>query len=64
MALTHEVSRPYLKVYHDFVYQIPFLESLRRHLSDQLVFEEVYMSLIIITMMHYCYVGNEGSYPN
>lgn len=42
MALTHQVSRPYLKVCHDFVYQIPFLESLRRHLSDRLVFEEVH----------------------
>lgn len=41
MVLTRRVARPYLKVVHDVVYQVPFLESLQHLLSDDLVFEEV-----------------------
>lgn len=41
MGLAHHISRPYLTVKHDLVYEIPFIESLQQCLKDPLIFDEV-----------------------
>lgn len=41
LSLAHQVSRPYLKVVHDCVCEVPLLQSLRQLLKQPLIFEEV-----------------------
>ena len=41
LNLAHRVSRPYLKVVHDCVCEVPLLQSLKQLLKQPLVFEEV-----------------------
>lgn len=48
MILQRRVSQPYLKIVNDCIYYIPFLESLHRLLSDNLVFEEVNIPSLIV----------------
>ena len=45
MGLSHHVSQTFLNMTPDYMYQVPFLKSLHNHLSDNLVFEEVYVQL-------------------
>ena len=41
MVLVRSVSRPYLKIKHDFTYQIPLIESLQHLFKQHHLLEEV-----------------------
>ena len=43
MVLARRVSHPYLKKAYDIVYEVPFVESLKLHLKEPLIFEEVFL---------------------
>ncbi len=61
MVLERRVSRPYLKIVDEYVYYVPFLDSLCRLLSDSFVFEEV--STGTLSLCNVVYVG-QASMPS
>ena len=64
MGLAHHISRPYLTVKLDLVYEILFIQSLQQCLKDPLIFDEVISKYFSVLINHFrVLLGDERTPP-